>query len=194
MLRLLLKEVKEYKRASIATPLFMILEVVMEMCVPFLMASIIDNGVNKGDMAHIYKVGAIMIVAAGIGLFAGLMGGRLGAKASTGFAKNLRSNIFHKIQTYSFENIDKYSSSSLVTRLTTDVANVQMSYMMLIRTAIRSPLMLLFSIIMAYRMGGFLATAFVIVVPFLAFGLYLIAKKAMPAFRRVFKKYDKLNE
>ncbi len=129
-LRTLLKEVKEYKRASIATPVYMILEVAMEMVIPFLMASIIDDGVNAGNMAHIYKVGGIMIAAAFLGLVAGLLGGRYGAKASAGFAKNLREAMFNNIQTYSFANIDKFSTAGLVTRLTTDVTNIQMAYQM----------------------------------------------------------------
>ena len=145
-------------------------------------------------MSEIIKIGIFLAVMACLSLACGGIAGYTCAKASAGFAKNLRHDIFRKIQTYTFENIDKFSSTSLVTRMTTDVANVQMSYMMLIRTAIRSPLMLIFSIIMAYIMGGFLATAFVVVVPVLAFGLYMVGRKAMPAFRRVFKKYDKLNE
>ena len=125
MIRTLLKEVKEYKTASIATPIFMILEVLFETLIPFLMASIIDKGVNTGDIHHIYKVGGIMIVAAFLGLLAGMAGGRYGAKASTGFAKNLRNAMFDRIQTYSFANIDHFSTAGLVTRLTTDVTNVQ---------------------------------------------------------------------
>ena len=128
MIRTLLKEVKEYKAASIATPFFMILEVLFETLIPFLMASIIDKGVNTGDIHHIYKVGGIMIVAAFCGLLAGMAGGRYGAKASTGFAKNLRNKMFDQIQTYSFANIDHFSTAGLVTRLTTDVTNVQNAY------------------------------------------------------------------
>ena len=139
MLRLLLKEVKQYKAPSIATPLFLILEVAMEMCVPFLMASIIDNGVEKGDMKHIYTVGAIMIVAAVIGLLAGLAGGLFGAKASTGFAKNLREKMFNHIQSFSFANIDKFSTAGLVTRLTTDISHIQMAYQMSLRMFTRAP-------------------------------------------------------
>ena len=130
MIRTLLKEVKEYKAASIATPIFMILEVLFETLIPFLMASIIDKGVNTGDIHHIYKVGGIMIVAAFLGLLAGMAGGRYGAKASTGFAKNLRNAMFDRIQTYSFANIDHFSTAGLVTRLTTDVTNVQNAYQM----------------------------------------------------------------
>ena len=132
MLRLLLKEVKEYKAPALATPLFMILEVIMEMSIPFLMASIIDNGVEVGDMGHIYKMGVLMIVLASIGFLAGVAGGRFGAKASTGFAKNLREKVFNHIQTFSFANIDKFSTAGLVTRLTTDINNIQMAFQMVI--------------------------------------------------------------
>ena len=139
MIRTLLKEVKEYKAASIATPFFMILEVLFETLIPFLMASIIDKGVNTGDIHHIYKVGGIMIVAAFCGLLAGMAGGRYGAKASTGFAKNLRNKMFDQIQTYSFANIDHFSTAGLVTRLTTDVTNVQNAYQMMLRMMMRAP-------------------------------------------------------
>ena len=139
MLRVLLKEVKEFKRASVATPLFMILEVLMEMVIPFLMASIIDDGVNAGDIGHIYRVGGLMVVAALIGLFAGMAGGRYGAKASTGFARNLREAMFNRIQTFSFANIDKFSTAGLVTRLTTDVTNIQNAYQMTLRMFMRAP-------------------------------------------------------
>lgn len=194
MIRKLAQSIKGFWKPSILTLIFIVCEVIIEVYIPFVTADMVTAVKQGAAMEDIVATGAILVVMACLSLACGSIAAITCSNASAGFAKNLRSNIFHKIQTYSFENIDKYSSSSLVTRLTTDVANVQMSYMMLIRTAIRSPLMLLFSIIMAYRMGGFLATAFVIVVPFLAFGLYLIAKKAMPAFRRVFKKYDKLNE
>jgi len=137
---------------------------------------------------------AVTFVMALASLCCGAIAGFTCAKASAGFAKNLRGDLFHKVQTYSFENIDKFSSSSLVTRMTTDVTNVQMAFMMLIRIAIRAPLMLIFSVIMAYIMGGALATSFVVLIPFLAFGLFLVARNAMPAFKRVFKKYDRLNE
>ncbi len=194
MIRKLAKSVKEFWKPSVLTLIFIVCEVIIEVFIPFITADMI-TAVKKGaEMKNIVATGALLVVLACVSLACGAIAAITCSNASAGFARNLRSNIFHKIQTYTFENIDKYSSSSLVTRLTTDVANVQMSYMMLIRTAVRCPLMLIFSIIMAYIMGGFLATAFVIVVPFLAFGLYLIARKAMPAFRRVFKKYDKLNE
>lgn len=193
MLRLLLKEVKEYKKASIATPLFMILEVAMEMCVPFLMASIIDNGVNKGDMAHIYKVGAIMIVAATIGLFAGLMGGRLGAKASTGFAKNLREKMFNHIQTFSFANIDKFSTAGLVTRLTTDITNIQMAYQMSLRMFTRAPASLICAMAMAFYINPRIASIYLIAVVLLGFALFFIMKRATAYFQQAFPKYDEMN-
>ena len=194
MIRKLAKSVKEFWKPSVLTLIFIVCEVVIEVFIPFITADMITAVKNGAEMKNIVATGALLVVLACVSLACGAIAAITCSNASAGFARNLRSNIFHKIQTYTFENIDKYSSSSLVTRLTTDVANVQMSYMMLIRTAVRCPLMLIFSIIMAYIMGGFLATAFVIVVPFLGFGLYLIARKAMPAFRRVFKKYDKLNE
>ena len=174
----------------------MIAEVVIETTIPFITVDLVnslelDSGVN---MPYILQRGLLLIIMACLSLACGGIAGVTAAKASSGFAKNLRHDIFRKIQTFSFESIDKFSSTSLVTRMTTDVTNAQMSFMMLIRIAIRSPLMFVFSIIMAYIMGGALATTFVIVVPFLAFGLFMVARKAMPAFRRVFKKYDKLNE
>ena len=139
MLRTILKEVKEFKRASIATPIYMILEVLMEMLIPFLMASIIDQGVNAGDIHHIYKVGGLMIVAALLGLLAGMAGGRYGAKASAGLARNLREAMFNNIQTFSFANIDRFSTAGLVTRLTTDVTNIQNAYQMSLRMSMRAP-------------------------------------------------------
>ena len=193
MLRLLLKEVKEYKKASIATPLCMILEVAMEMCVPFLMASIIDNGVDKGDLAHIYKVGAIMIVAAVIGLLAGLLGGRFGAKASTGFAKNIREKMFNHIQTFSFANIDKFSTAGLVTRLTTDVTNLQMAYQMCLRMFTRAPASLICAMAMAFYINKRIASIYLIAVILLAVALLFIMKRATTYFQQAFPKYDEMN-
>ena len=193
MLRLLLKEVKEYKKASIATPLCMILEVAMEMCVPFLMASIIDNGVEKGDIGHIYKVGAIMIVAAVIGLMAGLLGGRFGAKASTGFAKNLREKMFNHIQTFSFANIDKFSTAGLVTRLTTDVTNLQMAYQMCLRMFTRAPSTLICAMAMAFYINKKIASIYLIAVVLLAVVLLFIMKRATTYFQQAFPKYDEMN-
>ncbi len=198
MLKQLAKSLREYKKPTILTLLFMVGEAIIETAIPFVTATFLINEIqSKGadmNMSDIIKIGLILVLGAICSLtFAGLAGFTC-AKAASGFAKNLRHDIFRKIQTYTFTNIDKFSSASLVTRMTTDVANVQMSFMMLIRTAVRSPLMLIFSIIMATVMGGFLAATFVVIIPVLALGLLFISRKAMPAFRRVFKKYDRLNE
>ena len=193
MLKKLAKSIREYKGATISTLLFIIGEALMETAIPFITANLV-NGIKMGTpLGEILKLGSVLALLACISLAFGGLAGRTCAKASAGFAKNLRHDIFASIQNYSFENIDKFSSSSLVTRLTTDVSNVQMAFMMLIRTAIRSPLMLIFSVVMAYIMGGALATSFAVVIPVLGIGLFLVGKKAMPAFRRVFKKYDTLN-
>ncbi len=194
MIKRLLKSVGEYKLPTILTPIFIIGEAVIEALMPFIIANLINNIKAGCNMSDIAKNGGILFIMACISLACGGLAGFTASKASAGFAKNLRKNIFYKIQDFSFENIDKFSSASLVTRMTTDVSNVQMSFMMIIRTAIRSPLMFIFSIIMSFYMGGALAVTFVVVIPILAFGLIMIAKKAMPAFRSVFKKYDKLNE
>lgn len=194
MIRKLAKCIREYKLPTIFTLIFIIGEVVIECIIPFKIADLVNFIKNGTDMRNILETGIVLTVMALVSLACGGLAGYTCAKASAGFAKNLRSDIFKKIQTYSFINIDKFSSSSLVTRLTTDVVNVQMAYMMLIRMAVRCPLMLIFSIIMAYRMGGMLSMSFVIIIPILVFALLLIARKAMPAFRAVFKKYDRLNE
>ena len=200
MLKRLFKSVREYKFISILTVFFMIGEAAIECLIPFITANLIDtlessvrNGMD-GMLPSVVKTGLLLVLMAIISLCFGGAASITSAKASTGFAKNLRHDIFEKIQTYSFQNIDKFSSSSLVTRMTTDINNVQMSYMMIIRIAVRAPMLLIFSIIMAYIMGGALATSFVVIIPLLGGGLLLVAKNAMPAFRRVFKKYDRLNE
>jgi ATP-binding cassette subfamily B multidrug efflux pump len=194
MLKRLASCVREYKKPTILTLVFIIAEVIFEALIPFITANLI-NEIKKGAAidAVILTGGLLAALACG-SLVCGAAGGFTSAKASAGFAKNLRHDIFHKIQAYSFANIDKFSSASLVTRMTTDITNVQISYMMLIRIAVRCPLMMIFCIIMAYVMGGALATAFVVAAPVLAFGLYLVARKAMPAFRSVFRKYDVLNQ
>ena len=191
---ILARSIREYKTPSILTFVFILCEAVIECLIPFITADLVNSIEAGTDMSVVIKTGVLLIVMALASLSCGGIAGMTCAKASAGFAKNLRKDIFYKVQTYSFENIDKFSSTSLVTRMTTDVVNVQMSYMMIIRTAIRAPLMLVFSIIMAYIMGGALATSFVVIIPVLAFGLIMIARRAMPAFRRVFKKYDRLNE
>lgn len=194
MIKRLLSCVREYKKPSVLTFVFIIGEAIIECFIPFITANLVNQMKSDMSMKDLLLTGLLLFVMALLSLSCGAMAGFTSAKASAGFAKNLRNDTFNKIQQYSFENIDKFSSSSLVTRLTTDISNVQMSYMMIIRTAIRSPLMFVFSVVMAYIMGGSLATTFVVVIPVLIFGLLFVAKKAMPAFRRVFKKYDKLNE
>ena len=194
MIKKLAKCVREYKASSILTLIFIVGEALIETLIPFITAQLINHINDGADITEILKTGLILVGMAVASLTCGGIAGFTCAKASAGFAKNLRSDIFSKIQSFTFKNIDKFSTASLVTRLTTDVTNVQMSFMMIIRIAIRSPLMFIFSIIMAYYMGGSLAMAFVIVFPLLIIGLLLIAKFAMPAFRRVFKRYDNLNE
>lgn len=194
MIKTLAKCVREYKLPAILTVLFIAGEAIIEAIIPFVTAKLV-NGIEDGrEISYVLKMGGILVALALVSLACGGIAAFTCAKASAGFAKNLRHDMFEKVQSYAFGNIDKFSSSSLVTRMTTDITNVQMSFMMITRIAIRAPLLLIFSIIMAYIMGGALATTFVIVVPFLTCGLLLVAKFAMPAFRRVFKKYDRLNE
>lgn len=194
MIKTLAKCIRENKLPSILTLIFIMCEVLIEVYIPFITADLV-NGIKAGiPIESVIKTGLRLILMAVFSLCCGSIAAVTCAKASAGFAKNLRHDMFEKIQSFSFSNIDKFSSTSLVTRLTTDVNNVQMSYMMIIRTAVRSPMMFIFSIIMAYIMGGALATSFVVVVPVLIIGLLLVARKAMPAFKRVFKKYDTLNE
>ncbi|MBR6090717.1 MAG: ABC transporter ATP-binding protein [Anaerolineaceae bacterium] len=194
MVRKLLSSVREYKKLSIVTFLLMVGEVLIECLIPFITAELVNRMKGDLEMSRLLTIGLILVVMALISLCCGGIAGYTSAKASSGFAKNLRNDIFDRIQSFSFKNIDKFSSASLVTRLTTDVANVQMSYMMIIRIAVRSPLMLVFAVTMAYIMGGKLATMFVVVLPVMITGLILITRKALPAFRSVFRKYDKLNE
>ena len=194
MIKTLAKQIKEFKAASIATPLFMILEVLMEMIIPYLMASIIDKGVNTGDIHHIYKVGGIMVVAAVIGLFAGMMGGRFGAKASAGFARNLREAMFNNIQTFSFSNIDKFSTAGLVTRMTTDVTNIQNAYQMILRMFTRAPASMICAMVMAFTINARLACIYLVAVIILGILLFLIMSHATKYFQQAFPKYDDLNE
>lgn len=194
MIKTLSKSIREFKNASVATPVFVSLEVVLECVIPYII-SILVNEIKAGcEMAVILKYGGILVAMAVLSLTFGVLSGITCAKASCGVAANLRKDMFYAVQTYSFENIDKFSTSSLVTRMTTDVTNVQMAYMMIIRIAVRAPFMLIFAFIMAFVMGGSMAWIFAIVVPILGFGLFLIARKVVPLFRRVFKKYDALNE
>lgn len=194
MIKTLLKHVKQYKAASIATPFFMILEVAMEMTVPYLMASLVDDGIEKSDMRHILIVGGIMFIAALVGLFAGLMGGKYGAKASAGFAKNLREGMYNNIQTFSFSNIDKFSTAGLVTRLTTDVTNVLNSYQMILRMCMRAPASLIFAMIISFTINVKMASIFLIAVIILGGILTILMLKANRYFKQAFPKYDELNE
>lgn len=193
MIKELAKYIKQYKKSSILTPIFVIFEVIMEVIIPFLMAKIIDVGIQNSDLNYIFKMGVFLVLSAIASLVFGMLSGRFAAKASAGFAKNLRQGMFYNIQNYSFTNIDKFSTSSLVTRLTTDVTNVQMAYQMIIRILVRSPLMFFFSLAMAFSINSKLAWIFVITMPILAVVLIFIIKKAHPNFEKVFKKYDSLN-
>lgn len=198
MIKKLAKSVREYKTPSILAPIFVSLEVVLECMIPFIIAQLV-NAIDVGEgntieLNNILMYGGILVAMAVASLVCGAAAGAFAAKASAGFAKNLRKDMYYKIQDFSFENIDKFSTPSLVTRMTTDVTNVQMSYMMIVRLAIRSPLMMIFSLVMTFIMGGDLGWIFVGVIPPLATLLFLIMKKAMPLFHRVFKKYDNLNE
>ena len=193
MIKTLAKQIKEYKSASLVTPIFMILEVAMEMVIPLLMASIIDDGVQAGDMKHIFAIGCYMILAAIVGLFAGVMGGKYGAKASTGFARNLREAMYENIQTFSFYNIDKFSTAGLVTRMTTDVTNIQNAYQMLLRMCFRAPVSLICAMLMAFLINARVASIYLVAVVFLGIVIIFIMRAVSKYFSEVFKKYDDLN-
>lgn len=193
MFRMLAKSIREYKKPALITPVFVILEVVLDCIIPFIIAKLVNLIKDGAGIDAIVKSGAWLTVMALLSLIFGTVAAHTCSEASCGLAKNLRHDIFSKIQSFSFENIDRFTTSSLVTRLTTDVTNIQNAYMMIIRTAIRSPLMLIFAFIMAFIMGGKMAAIFLFVVPVLGFGLFMVSKKAMPRFRKVFKKYDTLN-
>ena len=193
MIKTLAKQIKEYKSASLVTPIFMILEVAMEMVIPLLMAFIIDDGVQAGDMKHIFVIGCYMILAAIVGLFAGVMGGKYGAKASTGFARNLREAMYENIQTFSFSNIDKFSTAGLVTRMTTDVTNIQNAYQMLLRMCFRAPVSLICAMLMAFLINARVASIYLVAVVFLGIVIIFIMRAVSKYFSEVFKKYDDLN-
>lgn len=192
-IRTLLSSVREYKKPSLRCPVFVVLEVLMEVLVPGVMALIIDRGINGGSIHYILKVGLVLIIMSMLALFFGIMAGTNAAKASAGMAKNLRKDMFYRIQDFSFANIDRFSPSSLVTRLTTDVTNVQNAYQMVIRIAIRGPIMLVFALLMALRISRELSTIFFVILPVLGAGLFYIVIKAHPYFEAVFKRYDVLN-
>lgn len=193
MIKTLAAHIKEFKKASMITPVFMILEVIFETLIPFLMASIIDDGVETGNMQHIYIVGAFMVAAALCGLFCGVMGGKYGARASTGFARNLRQAMFENIQTFSFSNLDKFSTAGLVTRLTTDVTNVQNAYQMLLRMCFRAPISMICAMGMAFFINAELASVYLVAVALLAVVIFSLIRGAMHYFQQAFPKYDELN-
>ena len=189
----ILHEVKEFKVAAVLTPLFMLLEVFCETLIPYLMSSIIDDGVEAGNMQHIFIVGLLMIVVAGVGLFGGIAGGVFGAKASTGLARNLRESMFNHIQTFSFSNIDRFSTAGLVTRLTTDVTNVQNSFQMCLRMAMRAPASLVCALVMAFSINAKISMVYLVAVILLAIVLFFIIRRATATFKEAFPKYDALN-
>ena len=193
MVRKLLRSVREYKKHSILAPVFVIFEVIMEVVIPLLMANLIDFGIDDGNLEYIVKMGVVLVVFALISLIFGILSGRSAAIASAGFAKNLRKDMYYKVQNFSFSNIDKFSTASIVTRLTTDVTNVQNAYMMIIRVAVRAPIMLICALVLAFNVNSSMALIFLCIVPILAVGLFFIMSKAHPIFERVFKTYDKLN-
>lgn len=193
MLKTLAGHIKEYKKPSILTPCFMILEVAMEMIIPLLMASIIDDGVEAGNLGHIFLIGGVMIVVAIVSLFSGIMGGRLGAEASTGFAKNLRKAMYENIQTFSFANIDKFSTAGLITRLTTDVNNIQMAYQMILRMCFRAPISLVCAMAMSFFISPKLACVYLVAVIILGSCLAILVPKAHKYFSQAFPKYDDMN-
>ncbi len=194
MIRQLMGCIREYKKPTILTLVCMVGEVAIEVLIPFITAKLINEVKAGAELGGIVRAGLVLMLMALVSLSCGAAGGFFGSRASAGLARNVRHDVFTRVQSFSFENIDKFSSASLVTRMTTDVSNVQMAFMMCIRIAVRAPLMFLFAVIMAYIMGGALATTFLIIIPVLVIGLLLIARKAMPAFRAVFRKYDRLNE
>ena len=194
MLKKILSCLREYKLPTFLTLFFILAEAGIEALLPFIMTRLVDDVQNAAPMNDVLRVGIILMILAIVSMMCGGSAGFTASKAATGLSKNLRHDMFERVQTYSFENIDKFSSSSLVTRMTTDITNVQMAFMMIIRMGLRSPLMFIFSVFMAFKMGGSLAMAFVFVIPVLVLGLFFISRYAMPAFQKVFKKYDRLNE
>ena len=193
MIKHLMKSIREYKKHSILAPIFVTGEVVLEVIIPFLMSKLIDSGIDAGDMNYIIRTGIILVICALVSLSLGFLSGRSAAIASSGFAKNLRKDMYYNVQNFSFSNIDKFSTASIVTRLTTDVTNVQNAYQMIIRTAVRSPIMMVAAMVMAFNVAGNLAFVFLACIPILGIGLYFIMTRTHPIFERVFKSYDKLN-
>lgn len=193
IIKILLKSIREYKKDSILAPIYMVLEVLIEVLIPFLMAKLIDNGINNSNIKYTVMMGIILAILCLVSLSIGLLSGKYAASASAGFAKNIRKDMYYNIQNFSFSNIDKFSTSSIVTRLTTDVTNIQNSYQMLIRVAVRGPVMLCFSFLAAFYVNSSLSLIFLVSLLFLSISLYLLIKNAYPIFRKIFKTYDKLN-
>ncbi len=193
MIRTLAKSIREQKKASLLSPFYIFFEVILEVLIPFLMAYLIDFGIEAGNVSYVLRMGATLVLATAVSLLCGVLAGHYAAKASAGYARNLRHDIFYSVQNFSFFNIDRFSTASLITRSTTDVTNIQNAYQMLIRVAIRSPVMFAFSLFMAFSVNRSLSLVFIAVIPFLAGGLYLIIRHAHPIFKRVFKTYDRLN-
>ena len=193
MIKRLASCIREYKKDAILSPIIISLEVVMDVLIPFLLAFLIDYGIEKGDINYIVKLGTVLVGMALLSLLFGVLAGRFAAKAATGFACNLRHDMYHNIQNFSFTNIDKFSTSSIITRLTTDITNVQNAFQMIIRIAVRAPLMLIFSIVATSLINAKISLVFLVVVPILGGGLFIVMTKAHPIFERVFKTYDKLN-
>ena len=193
MIKRLCKSIREYKKDSILAPIYVSLEVFLEVVIPILMANLIDYGIDAGNLNYVIKMGVMLLIFAAISLLTGVLAGRSAAIASSGFAKNLRQDMYYNVQNFSFSNIDKFSTASIVTRLTTDVTNVQNAYQMIIRMAVRAPIMLIFSMIAAFKINAQLSLIFLVAVPVLGIGLYLIMTNAHPIFERIFKTYDQLN-
>ena len=193
MIKKLAASIREFKKETILTPATMVLEVVMEMIIPLLMAKLIDNGIDAGNMPYILQMGLVLVVCCVLSLAFGVLGGRFAATASAGFARNLRMDLYHRVQDFSFANIDKFSTSSLITRLTTDVTNIQNAFQMIIRIAVRAPMTLIIAAVMAASISPRLSTVYLCFIPVLALGLFLIMSKAHPIFRRMFKIYDRMN-
>ena len=193
MIKRLAASVREYKRDTILTPVYVIIESILEIFIPTLMAFLIDNGIYKKNMSYVFLIGLALLISALLSLVTGVLAGQSAAKASAGFARNLRHDIFYSAQTFSFSNIDKFSSSSIITRLTTDVTNVQNAFQMLVRLGVRAPMMMIFALIFSFRIDIHLSLIFVVVIPVLGAGLWLIMAHVHPVFVRVFKTYDRLN-
>lgn len=194
MIKQLIKSIREYKKPSIQAPVFVTIEVILEVVIPILMANLIDYGIDDGNLLFIMKMGIALLISAGLSLLFGILAGASAAKGSAGFAKNLRKDMYYSVQNFSFSNIDKFSTASIITRLTTDVTNVQNAYQLIIRTAVRSPLMLIFSLLVCFRINVNLSLIFLGCVPVLGIGLYLIIRNVHPIFRKIFKTYDSLNQ